>query len=80
MKKIQNYLIYKCCFKWLIFRSVDWLYFSIKKQLFSARIAEVEIKIHKTTTKVSFMDFNVNLCNPHTHSQFFSPVLKCGCL
>ena len=64
MKIMQNYLIFKCCFKWLFFRSVDWLYFCIKKQLFIGWIAEVDIKTHKTMTKVSFMDFNVNLCNP----------------
>ena len=68
MKKIQNYLIYKCCFKWLIFRSVDWLYFCIKKQLSIVKIAEDDIKIHKTMTKVSFMDFNVILCNLHYNS------------
>ena len=43
-------------------------------------IAEVDIKIHKTMTKVSSMNFNVNLCNSPYNSQFFSPVLKCGCL
>ena len=43
-------------------------------------IEEVGIKIHKTMTKVSSMNSNVNLLNPSYNSQFFSPVLKCGCL
>ena len=68
MKIIQNYLISKCCFKWLFFRSVDWLHFSLKKQLFVGWIAEVDIEIHKNMRKVSFVDFDANLCNPSDNS------------